>query len=232
MRLVVVVLSLLSLAEAFVAPKSSFASQPALSTFSASAPTALFAADTNESADENENEFSISLPTVATSTAAFWSLTATMASAAGPDWGIFEGRTGSLLHPIMMFGMLGLSVSTAILGFNWRRQRTLGDEISAMKKTLPDLGGAKTVAEAIAAAKSAESVDTALVNKLEAALPIEKEIEGLTAERKELSQGNNRDRHFSQGALLAFIGTSFAIEVGIYFFFLIYSKSHNVPVSC
>ena len=215
MRLfVVVVFSLLSLAEAFVAPKSAFASSSTVSAFSTpSLPTALFAAENKDS----ENDFSISLPTVATSTAAFWSLTATMASAAGPDWGIFEGRTGSLLHPIMMFGLLGLSVSTAILGFNWRRQRTIGDEISALKKTLPDLGGAKTISEAIEAAKSAESVDFAVINKLEASIPVQQEIDALTAERKELSQGNNRDRHYSQGALLAFLGTAFAIEVSFKF---------------
>lgn len=208
MRVAVVILSLLSLAEAFVAPKQAFTSPLAVSTFSPAPATALFAAD-----NDSENESSLSLPSVATTTAAFWSLTATMASAAGPDWGIFEGRTLSLLHPFMMLGMLGLSVSTALLGFNWRRQRTIGDEISEIKKRLPDLGGAKTVSEAIAAAKAAETVDSALVSKLEAALPVQEEIDSLTAERKDLSQGNNRDRHFNQGALLAFIGTAFAIEV-------------------
>ena len=163
--------------------------------------------------EDSDNDFSLSLPSVATSTAAFWSLTATVASAAGPDWGIFEGRTGSLLHPITMLGLLALSISTAILGFNWRRQRTIGDEISALKKTLPDLGGAKSVSEALEAVKAAETVDSAMVNKLQAAIPIQSEIDALTAERKELSQGNNRDKHFSQGALLAFLGTAFAIEV-------------------
>jgi hypothetical protein len=44
------------------------------------------------------------------------------AFADSPDWGLFEGRTGSILHPIMMIGMLVLSVSTALLGFDWRRQ--------------------------------------------------------------------------------------------------------------
>ena len=43
--------------------------------------------------------------------------------------------------------------------------------------------------------------------------PVQEQIDSLTAEPKDLSQGNNRDRHFNQGALLAFIGTAFAIEV-------------------
>lgn len=135
------------------------------------------------------------------------------ANAAGPDWGIFEGRTGSLLHPIAMFGMAALSASTALLGFQWRRQRTLGDEISALKKTLPDLGGASSVSDALAAAQSAESVDSALVSKLKAALPVESEINALTKERKDVAGAGPRDKHFNQGSLLMFIGIAFAIEV-------------------
>jgi len=37
--------------------------------------------------------------------------------AAGPDWGLFEGKTGSLLHPIMMFAMAGFTVSTALVSY-------------------------------------------------------------------------------------------------------------------
>lgn len=203
---VLILLSLCALAQAFVTPKGAIASQHGVSSTSTS--TVLFA-----EIEDSDNGFSVSIPSVATATAAFWSLSATVASAAGPDWGIFEGRTGSLLHPITMFGLLALSVSTALLGFNWRRQRTIGDEISALKKTLPDLGGAKTVSEALEAVKASEEVDSSMVNSLQAALPIQSEIDALTAERKELSQGNNREKHFNQGALLAFLGTSFAIEV-------------------
>lgn len=135
------------------------------------------------------------------------------ANAAGPDWGVFEGRTGSLLHPIAMFSMAAMSASTALLGFQWRRQRTLGDEISALKKTLPDLGGASSVSDALAAAQSAETVDSALVSRLKAALPVESEINALTKERKDLANAGPRDKHFNQGSLLLFIGIAFAIEV-------------------
>lgn len=204
---VLVLLSLCTLAQAFVAPKSAFTT-PSVTSSAMPTPTTLFA-----DPEDSQYDVSLSVPTVASTTAAFWSLTATMASAAGPDWGIFEGRIGSLLHPITMLTLLGFSISTAILGFNWRRQRTMGDEISALKKTLPDLGGAKTVSEALANVKAAETVDTALANRLQAAIPIQSDIDALVAERKELSQGNNRDKHFNQGSLLAFIGTCFAIEV-------------------
>ena len=36
-------------------------------------------------------------------------------NAAGPDWGLFEGKTGSLLHPIMMFAMATYTLSTALV---------------------------------------------------------------------------------------------------------------------
>jgi hypothetical protein len=116
MRAALVLLSVVSLAQAFVAPKSAF--NP-FSSLAPSKPTALFAHDSHE-----PDNSALSFPSVASATAALWSLTATVASADSPDWGIFEGRTGSLLHPIMMVSLLALSVSTALLGFNWRRQRT------------------------------------------------------------------------------------------------------------
>ena len=135
------------------------------------------------------------------------------ASAAGPDWGIFEGRTGSLLHPVAMGSMALFSASTALLGFQWRRQRTLGDEIKALKNSLPSLNGAGSVSEALAAAEGAEEVDTSYVASLKAALPIQGQIDELTKERKDLASAGPRDEHFSQGLLLLFIGIAFAIEV-------------------
>ena len=155
-------------------------------------------------------------PKAALTTAAMWTATSEMASAAGPDWGIFEGRTGSLLHPVMMASMFLYAGYTAFLGFQWRRQRTLGDEISQLKKTLPDKGGASSVAEAIQAAQEAE--DTTKVAALTAAKDTEAEIAALTKERKDLAAAGQRDKHFAQGALLAFIGTSFAIEVRSVFY--------------
>ena len=164
--------------------------------------------DDEQQATESNNNKLASVPLAA---ATFWALTSSTAMAAGPDWGIFEGKTLSLLHPAMMAGMLGLSVSTALLGFDWRRQRTIGDEISALKKQIPNLGGASSVAEAIAAAQAAG--DTVLAAKLQGSLAIETQVKDLQNERKALSEKGSRDKHFSQGSLLAFIGTVFAIEV-------------------
>ena len=162
--------------------------------------------------NNNSNLLQDMAPKAALATAALWTATTEMASAAGPDWGIFEGRTGSLLHPVTMGGLFLYSAYTAFLGFQWRRQRTLGDEISQLKKTLPDMGGAASVAEAVAAAQ--EAGDSAKVATLQAAKGTEAEIAALQQERKDLAAAGPRDKHFAQGALLAFLGIAFAIEVG------------------
>jgi hypothetical protein len=167
-----------------------------------------------ESTIVNDGEDSLmtpKLPIVPMAATVFWALTSSSAMAAGPDWGIFEGKTLSLLHPAMMAGMLGLSVSTALLGFDWRRQRTIGGEISDLKKTLPNLGGASSLVEAVAAAEAAD--DKGLAAKLKAAMPIEMQIKELQDERKALAEKDSKDKHFKQGSLLAFLGTVFAIEV-------------------
>jgi hypothetical protein len=101
--------------------------------------------------------------------------------------GVFEGKTGSLLHPVMMFGMLMLSASTALLGFEWRRQRTIGGEISDLKKTLPKLNGASSVKEALKVCQAAEEIDLSQLALLKSALPIDSQIQELQNERKTLT---------------------------------------------
>jgi predicted lipid-binding transport protein (Tim44 family) len=145
-----------------------------------------------------------------------------MAVAAEPDWGIFEGRTGSLLHPIMMGGLFLYSAYTAFLGFQYRRQRTIGDEISALKKTIP------------AAATDAEGNE---LPPSPAVVQAQEQIASLTAERKDLSQKAPRDQHFAQGALLAFLGTAFAIEVRLHYSLSprvknTFQHSHSIYIAC
>lgn len=131
-------------------------------------------------------------------------------AAPSPDWGLFEGKTGSLLHPVIMGSMFLLSLSTALKGFQYRRQRTMGAEISALKKTLPSFGESSSLSAAIAAAQEAE--DSSMVSVLQRAMPIQQEIDALVQERKDLSKMGLKEGHFSQGAILAFMGTAFAIE--------------------
>jgi Protein of unknown function (DUF4079) len=168
----------------------------------------------NSVSDESSQARSMRLNSQALAAAVVtWMATAQTSLAAGPDWGIFEGRTGSLLHPIMMGSLLLYSIYTGLLGFQWRRQRTIGDEIKKLQKTLPDLKGASSVADAIKTAQSAEDASPSYISSLKAALPVEDQIKELQKERKSLVEAGPRDKHYSQGALLAFLGTAFAIEV-------------------
>jgi predicted lipid-binding transport protein (Tim44 family) len=175
--------------------------------------TALFM---SESDDKDNQDKTFDFPTlspntlnkITASSLMTWLAASEMAGAAGPDWGIFEGRTGSILHPIMMGSLFATSLYTAFLGFQWRRQRTLGDEISSLKAKLPKIpSDYKTIQQAI------DSGDMENLSELQAAIPIETEIQELSAERKQLSSQNNRDKHYTQGAWIAFFGTLFAIEV-------------------
>ena len=112
-----------------------------------------------------------------------------------PDWGLLEGRIGSCLHPAAMISMFGLSVSVGLKGFKWRRQRTIGQEISDLKKTLAPVAEG----EVLVPLSSADSATT-------------KQISEFTTERKTLASENNREKHYESGVLLAAIGTFFAIE--------------------
>lgn len=139
----------------------------------------------------------------------------TVANAAGPDWGLFEGKTGSLLHPVMMGGLFLYTLYTAFLGFQWRRQRTMGTEITALQKQLPS--GYNTVSSIQAALSgkgdAADAGEAYSTEQWKSYLAIAEQVEELQKERKDLAAAGPRDRHFSQGALLAFLGTAFAIEV-------------------
>ena len=56
------------------------------------------------------------------------------AFAKGGELGILEGRTIALLHPAAMFALLALTGYLGYSGWQWRRVRTVGDEISELKK--------------------------------------------------------------------------------------------------
>lgn len=137
---------------------------------------------------------------------------------ASPDWGIFEGKVGSLLHPLIMGVLLLLQISTAVKGFYWRRQRTISEDISALnKEKLPPLPeGATTLRGYVDMMKRAGTDDKEILlilyNLYKKGLEVDLQVKALTEERRVLALQNNRDGHFYQGAILAFIGIVLAIE--------------------
>ncbi|KAG6548785.1 hypothetical protein Mapa_009546 [Marchantia paleacea] len=108
------------------------------------------------------------------------------ANAAGGEYGVLEGRSFALIHPLVMGSLLAFTLYAGYLGWQWRRVRTIQTEISELKKQV------KPVAVA-AGEKSATPPPPS---------PLEAEINKLTEERKELVKGNYRDKHFNAGSIL------------------------------
>jgi len=59
------------------------------------------------------------------------------AYAAGGEYGILEGRILSLLHPVVMLLLFAATGYAGYLGWQWRRVRTIQEEINGLKKQVP-----------------------------------------------------------------------------------------------
>jgi hypothetical protein len=64
-------------------------------------------------------------------------LAAEPAFATGGAFGILEGRTAALVHPAVMAILFGTTLYAGYLGLQWRRVRTIGDDIKGLKAQLP-----------------------------------------------------------------------------------------------
>lgn len=120
-------------------------------------------------------------------------LPAQEAMAAKGELGILEGKSVALIHPAIMFFLFGATAWAGWLGWQWRRARTIGEEISALKKQLP---------------KPAED-GTATAS------PLDAQIAELSATRKELVAGGFRDRHHDWGNLLLSLGVMTSVAGGM-----------------
>ena len=116
----------------------------------------------------------------------------------GGEYGLFEGRTLALVHPFFLGGAWFASVYAGYLGWQWRRVRTTGDEISSLKATMP-----------------AVAADGAVVDLSPAQKETESKIAELTATRKELVAGGFKDKHSNVGYFLLAFGTMLAVEGGM-----------------
>ncbi|CAD6248282.1 unnamed protein product [Miscanthus lutarioriparius] len=114
---------------------------------------------------------------VAAAVTALLALPPDEALAVGGEFGILEGRSFALLHPLVMGGLFAYTLWAGYLGWQWRRVRTIQDEVNELKKQLKP-----------------------------AATPAAIKIEELTEERKALIKGSFRDRHFNAGSILLGLG--------------------------
>jgi len=126
------------------------------------------------------------------------------ALAKGGAYGIWEGRIVSMAHPFVMAVLYTASAFAAFTGWQWRRLREIGGEITELKA---ELKGPKA---AIAAAE--EKGETPSASLVSEAASLESKINELSATRKELADGSFRDKHYQVGAVILGLGTSFAIE--------------------
>ena len=120
-------------------------------------------------------------------------LTSHAAFASGGAYGILEGRSVALLHPLAMFAILSFTLYSGYLGWQWRRVRTIGDDISQKQSILKGLKSKKEQLVEVAvtaAAATAEAIPVASMSAEE--VQISKEIEDLKETRKTLSKAGYR----------------------------------------
>ncbi|XP_010267460.1 PREDICTED: uncharacterized protein LOC104604693 [Nelumbo nucifera] len=124
------------------------------------------------------------------------------ALAAGGEFGLLEGRTFALIHPIVMGGLFFYTLWAGYLGWQWRRVRTIQNEINELKKQVKPAPAA--AAEGTPSAEATASMS-----------PVEVKIKQLTEERKELLKGSFRDRHFNAGSILLGFGVLESVGGGL-----------------
>eukprot|EP00475_Leptophrys_vorax_P023932 TRINITY_DN32928_c0_g1_i1.p1 TRINITY_DN32928_c0_g1~~TRINITY_DN32928_c0_g1_i1.p1 ORF type:complete len:294 (-),score=31.62 TRINITY_DN32928_c0_g1_i1:238-1119(-) len=103
------------------------------------------------------------------------------------EFGILEGRSVALLHPLVMGGFFFGTLYALYLGLQWKKVRTTGEQISELKKKVP------------AGEEGASS-------------PVAAEIATLTQQRADLVKGNFREKHFNVGSILLGGGVAIAVE--------------------
>lgn len=116
------------------------------------------------------------------------------------QFGLLEGRTAALIHPAVMGGLFLYTLWAGYLGWQWRRIRTLQNEINELKKQIKPV---------------AVTPDGSPSDDIAPPSPLQSKIQQLTDERKELLKGNFRDRHFNAGSILLGFGVLEAVGGGV-----------------
>ncbi|KAK8588096.1 hypothetical protein V6N12_022553 [Hibiscus sabdariffa] len=120
------------------------------------------------------------------------------ALAVNGEFGILEGRSVALIHPIVMGGLFFYTLWAGYLGWQWRRVRTIQNEVNELKKQVKP-------AAVTPEGKPVEAPPS----------PVELQIQKLAEERKELVKGSYRDRHFNAGSILLGFGVLEAVGGGV-----------------
>ena len=139
------------------------------------------------------------------------------------EYGIFAGRTASMLHPVTMLMLFLTSVYSGYLGLQWRRLRGISDEIKDYQKQLPVLSSGKATYPISDKIKSineqlSSSIDDSLkntlnndLNKLKNAFDIDAKIGELQLTRKSLQAADLKDKHSTTGSYLLGAGVTVSL---------------------
>lgn len=138
-----------------------------------------------------------------------------VAWAKGGEYGPLEGKASSLVHPIIMPLLFLATLYTGFLGWQWRRTRLIGGEISELKAKMPKAPASKEPAPEL------EKLDPEHQKVLG-------QIEELTAARKELVAEKYKDKHYQTSAVLLGGGMFFTVY-GIFNTFFRTSKLFPGP---
>ena len=100
------------------------------------------------------------------------------AMAQSGSFGIMEGRTFSMMHPIVEGGLFVATLYAGYLGWQWRRARTIGEEIKVLKAKQPK------VAVAAGSAPADPPAPTELDNQIAALEKVRSRYQNLRMCRK------------------------------------------------
>ncbi|KAJ4770622.1 Stromelysin-1 [Rhynchospora pubera] len=159
----------------------------------------------------NKLQSVVSLPLSAAIPSIAFLLSPEAALAANGEFGILEGRTLALIHPVVMGGLFVYTLWAGYLGWQWRRVRTIQDEINELKKQVkaPAVEAAPVTAGGGSETAAPPPPPSPEVSAVEA------KIQQLTEERKALLKGSYRDRHFNAGSLLLGFGVLESVGGGL-----------------
>ncbi|KAL2336240.1 hypothetical protein Fmac_010686 [Flemingia macrophylla] len=121
-----------------------------------------------------------------------------VALAVDGEFGIFEGRTFALIHPVVMISLFLYTLWAGYLGWQWRRVRTIQNEINELKKQVKPT-------PVTPEGKALEVPPS----------QVELKIQQLNEERKELLKGSYMDRHYNAGSILLGFGVLESVDGGL-----------------
>ena len=143
------------------------------------------------------------------------------------EYGIFAGRTASLMHPLTMGLLFGTSLYSGYLGLQWRRLRGLSDEIKTLQKQGPILSNGELakfpLSDSISKMEEklrledelSDTNDTVLLKNdliaLKNSMELDSKVNNLVATRKKLQNAKLKDKHEMSGSILLGVGVSVAI---------------------